>query len=141
VKTNTRPKESLRKAGEGDSVMNKKYKIVIPGRPKPKARPRFTKSGKKYLAYTAEATRQFEKYVGYIALDTFRGKPLTGEIAMEIKLFFKDRKIPDIDNCLKSILDGLQGNAFENDRQVKKISVERFQDPNERAEIEIEEAE
>lgn len=116
-----------------------KYKIIIPGRPMPKDRPRFTKSGKTYRAYTAEQTRQFEKYVGYIALDVFRGRPLTGEVAMDIKLYFKDRRLPDIDNCLKSLLDGLQGNAYENDRQVKRVSVERFQDKNERAEIEIEE--
>lgn len=116
-----------------------KYKIIIPGRPMPKDRPRFSRNGKKYLVYTTEATRKFERYVGYKALDVFRGKPLTREIAMNIKLYFKDNRFPDIDNCLKSLLDGLQGTAFENDRQVKRVSVERFQDENERAEIEIEE--
>ena len=114
-------------------------KLVIPGRPVPKARPRLSRAGRKTLVYTPRETSKYEKMVGYIALDAFKGKPLLGEIELNIKLYFKDKRLPDVDNVLKSLMDGLQGNAFENDRQVKKISIERFIDKNERAEIEIRE--
>lgn len=116
-----------------------KYKIIIPGRPIPKARPRFSEKAGKYYVYTAKDTRVFERQVAFLAWNVFKGKPLVGDIAISISLYFKNRHTPDIDNCVKSLLDGLQGAAYENDRQVKRISVERFQDVNERAEIEIEE--
>lgn len=54
---------------------------------------------------------------------------MDGPIALTITLHPKQCKdgseskvIIDLDNCLKVALDALQGIAYENDRQVRKIS-------------------
>ena len=54
---------------------------------------------------------------------------MDGPIALTITLHPKQRKdgseskvIIDLDNCLKVALDALQGIAYENDRQVRRIS-------------------
>ena len=43
--------------------------------------------------------------------------------------------MPDLDNCVKSIVDGLNKVAYEDDRQVVRILAERKCDQVERAEV------
>lgn len=114
-------------------------KIIIPGRPVPKERPRLTVDGRKKYIYTPKETSKFEKQVALAALTAADGKVLFGDIAINIKLYFSDRKFGDLDNYAKSILDGLQGVLFENDKQVSKLHIERYIDKNERAEVIVEE--
>ncbi|NLZ54644.1 MAG: RusA family crossover junction endodeoxyribonuclease, partial [Thermoanaerobacteraceae bacterium] len=61
------------------------------------------------------------------------------DLSIWIKLYFADRRFGDLDNYAKSILDGLQKTLFENDKQVARLSVERYIDKNERAEVIVEE--
>ena len=111
--------------------------FVVPGRPVPKARPRTSRAGRTMHVYTPRETAQYEKLVGYAALDAAKGHSFFEEIAISIKLFFKDKRYGDLDNYTKSILDGLQGVVFENDRQVCRLTVERHQDKEERAEVKV----
>lgn len=55
-------------------------------------------------------------------------KPLTGQVELHVRIVPRARKdgtpsevLPDLDNCLKVLIDALQGIAYENDKQVKKI--------------------
>ena len=55
---------------------------------------------------------------------------ITGPLALSITLHPKQCKdgseskvVIDLDNCLKVALDALQGVAYENDRQVKRITL------------------
>jgi crossover junction endodeoxyribonuclease RusA len=109
--------------------------VIVPGHPIPKGRPRMAPSGN---VYTDKRTRDYEKLV---ALETKRRihTPLVGELEVAIRLYFKGRVFADLDNCQKALLDGMQGVAFTNDKQIRRITCERFTDPNERAEIEISE--
>ena len=57
-------------------------------------------------------------------------EPTSEPVALSITLHPKQRKdgeesrvIMDLDNCLKVALDALQGVAYENDRQVRRISL------------------
>ena len=53
--------------------------------------------------------------------------PMKGSLAVKIKLYFKKKgRIPDCDNCTKSILDGLNEIAYEDDRQVQHLEVDIF---------------
>ncbi len=113
-------------------------KLVIPGRPVPKARPRLATQATMNV-YTPKRTKEYEKLVGYTALDKAKGKMLEKDISLSIKLYFKDRTYGDLDNYAKAISDGLQGVVFGNDKQVAKLYVERYIDENERAEVEIRE--
>ncbi|MCL6560039.1 MAG: RusA family crossover junction endodeoxyribonuclease, partial [Firmicutes bacterium] len=53
------------------------------------------------------------------------------------RFYVKGGHMPDIDNLLKSILDSLNGIAWEDDRQIAIVFAERIVGTPERAEIEI----
>ena len=55
-----------------------------------------------------------------------------------MRLYFRKKgNVPDCDNCAKSILDGLNGVAYQDDIQVKHLVVDVYRDTPERAEIEV----
>ena len=108
--------------------------IIIHGRPVPKGRPRFTRSGH---AYTPPKTNLFEKEVALAYRQS--GFPMfdaDAKLVLDIRFYFripknttqKQReeienksyyaKKPDIDNLCKAVMDGLNGVAYEDDKQV-----------------------
>lgn len=108
-------------------------RFEIPGKPVPKARPRVVNGH----AFTPEKTKDFEKLVATqyrAAGGTVHGGPVAVTIAAWYQMpksWPKYRKAeqkglphtskPDMDNVIKSILDGLNGVAWEDDAQVYKI--------------------
>ena len=116
------------------------YSITIPGRPVPKGRPRLGVRGRKAFIYTPPATREYEKLVGGVARCA-GCKPLNGPLAVKLHLFIRGRS-GDVDNYCKSILDGLNGVAYEDDDQVIELLVRKHKvkrKEEERVEIEIRE--
>lgn len=113
--------------------------IFIPGKPKGKGRPRFYHGH----AVTPESTRTYEHMIAMLWKCEQYGiseKP----IAIEIKAFYlvpkswskkkqeavRSREIkptvkPDIDNIVKIVLDGLNGVAFTDDKQVIEIQAQK----------------
>jgi len=91
--------------------------IVVPGEPVAKERPRRGKHGG---FYTPSKTTRFEHLVAW-TWKAARHKPLSGPIVvtMTFRVGGRDK---DLDNMVKAALDGLQGAAFENDRQVMLVS-------------------
>lgn len=75
--------------------------------------------------YTPQATQNYEEYVGLLAKNIMRTKVNDNMINIEIKLYFADKKVGDVDNYTKSILDGLH-TIMDNDKQVKRVVVEKF---------------
>ncbi len=115
-------------------------KLTIPGRPVPKGRPRLGVRGRKAFVYTPPATREYEKIVGWVA-KSLGCRPVEGPVSVSLRVFCR-RKM-DVDNVAKSILDGLNGIAYEDDDQVVELRVRKFKVKNkaeERVEIEIREA-
>ena len=117
------------------SAMPNIYRITIPGRPVPKGRPRFGKSGQ---VYTPKKTKEYEQLVGWIAKKQILS-PLDGDIALHIKVYVKNNVYPDIDNIAKSIMDGLNKIAFKDDKQVSYLTVQRIRGPEEKTIVELEE--
>ena len=111
-------------------------KIVIPGRPVPKGRPRFGRNGQ---VYTPKKTREYEELVGWYAKQCMT-EPLEGNIVLHIKVYVANNIFPDLDNIAKAIMDGLNGVAYKDDRQVMCLTVQRLMG-EERVEILLEEAE
>jgi Holliday junction resolvase RusA-like endonuclease len=111
--------------------------FVISGMPIPKARPRVFNN----RTITPKTTVDYEKKVRKAALN--RGvKPLPGPVGIELLFEFPvpsaTRKrdidgligqyatnVKDIDNLAKAILDGLNGIAYLDDRQVAFLFVEK----------------
>lgn len=109
------------------------YRITIPGRPVPAAR--MTQRGK-FIKPEALRYLEYKEKVGLFAKASGIPK-IEGEIAVECKFFLKGGKLPDVDNLLKAVMDGLNGVAWKDDRQVVKISAERIEDECERVEVQI----
>ena len=133
-------------------------KFVVEGKIKGKARPRWSSASG--CMYTPPETKQYESYIAHC----FRlagGEKLEGAVALSITMLFAipkntkkaDRELckfneilptkkPDIDNCLKAVMDGLNKVAYEDDKQVTENHiVKRWTTGFERLEIEITKAE
>lgn len=106
--------------------MTVNFKVL--GQPQGKARPRFSKGH----IYTPKETKEYEKKVrnAYIPAS---GSYSFGDRAVSVSItaYFKRAKTnkrrfmtskPDIDNLIKAVLDGLNGTAFNDDRQVVNLS-------------------
>ncbi len=90
--------------------------------PVAKERPRLTKYGG---VYTPKKTADFEKLVAQSWVDQVGTKFETG--ALEVHLAFGVVNMAqDIDNLCKSILDGLNGVAWKDDRQVHKLNAWKY---------------
>lgn len=124
-----RPKLDIPTVKVGPGIL---LEYVFKIKPIPKGRPRAqvtkTKSGKtKIFAYTPERTKQYE-YLIEEATDlqhTLDGA-LECDIDVTMAFFLSDRRHGDIDNLAKAILDGMQGVAFKDDRQVKGLYLDIF---------------
>lgn len=112
--------------------------FTVPGKPFAKQRARATRQGR---VYTPAATVSFERTVGQIAALHFPD-PITGPVSVEIIATFETpaswsakkraatihrphTQRPDLDNCQKAILDGLNRIAFADDGQVAQITARK----------------
>lgn len=126
--------------------------FTIPGKPFGKQRPRATRQGR---VYTPKETVSFERTVAQIALPHFPA-PLEGPVKVSIYATFEPAKSwsakktaehlnrphtqrPDLDNCAKAILDGLNRIAWADDGQVAEITVRKVWGPSARTVVQVEE--
>jgi len=114
--------------------------FTVEGRPVPAARMTrrqvqtglITQQAKRYLAY--------KDTVGWTA----RAKGIVrlgGNIRIEIKVYLHGNKDGDLDNYCKSLIDSLNGIAYEDDKQVIELHAFKFKVDTvleQRAEISIE---
>ena len=114
----------------------------IPGKVQAKQRPRFSKSG---IVYTPKETRVYEDFVRVCYSDyanQYQWEPYDGQLRAEIEVFIqvpksdsklnKQAKIigeirpttkPDCDNLAKSLLDSLNGWAYQDDKQIVELKI------------------
>lgn len=129
------------------------------GKIQPKQRPRFKRCGAFIQTYTPEPTLKYQKLVADSYLEKYEGIKLTGALVMNIDAFFnvpksysKKKKLElygkpnvqhngDIDNVAKSVLDGLNGVAYDDDTIIYDLHIRKYytlsdEDP-ERVEVRI----
>lgn len=133
--------------------------FTILGEPKAKQRPRHTKKG---FTYTPKQTVNYENYVklcyqqskeenGFEKLDGMIRAIITCYFSIPKSFSKKKRekaiqekirptKKPDLDNIAKSILDSLNDIAFDDDKQVVTLLVNKFYSENPRVEVILQEA-
>ena len=95
-------------------------RFEVLGRPMPKQRPRVGRHGN---IYTPSETKAYEELVGIVARQHCK-EPLAGDIAVAIEVYGKN--IGDLDNIAKSILDGMSGIVYVDDRQVTELSIRKM---------------
>jgi len=111
----------------------------VPGNPRGKGRPRMTRSGH---VYTPSETAAYENLIALACRDARGNKgPFTGPVAMHIHVgkqvpASKSKRTrqamlageirpatkPDLDNVIKAVLDGCNGVAYLDDRQIVELT-------------------
>ena len=113
----------------------------IPGDPVAKGRPRMVKRGKWHKPFTPKATLDFENRVRFAAVNA-GVVLLKGPVELTAQFLFACPKSryrkrehrprehrtqkPDLDNLMKSLMDGLNGIAYVDDSQVVRMVPEKF---------------
>ena len=118
------------------------WAIDIPGEPKGKGRPRFSRASGH--PYTPKQTEIYENLVKLTFKQEYPDhRPVDTPLSVSITAVFQIpqswskrrraeairtpcRKKPDIDNILKAILDGLNGVAYLDDSQIVEVSVSKM---------------
>jgi Holliday junction resolvase RusA-like endonuclease len=112
----------------------------IPAVPVPKGRPRMTKSGH---IYTPKKTKDAEALIKLYARTYISptdqplsmrirfGMPIPKSYSKAKRLAIQNgelhhTKTPDLDNLLKLVLDGLNGVAYIDDKQIIELSAAKF---------------
>lgn len=110
-----------------------KLVFTVNGPPIGKQRPRW--SSKTGAMYTPDKSARYEKLIrqaAYIAVKTYAQEhgvwPVDAEYSITLDVFHRDRRWPDVDNVLKSVLDGLNTVAYLDDKQVSKLVASRNMD-------------
>ena len=129
--------------------------FTVYGEPVAKGRPRFSTRGKFPVAYTPEKTKAYEFEVGMMALAAMGGtKPLEGALEAFIYITYavpesyskkrleaclsgleKHTKKPDLDNVIKSVIDGMDKIVFDNDSQITSIHATKVYGEVEKVEV------
>lgn len=108
-------------------------RVVIPGRPIPKSRPRFTRRGG---VYSVKAQRVHEDAIGWALRAKLGHRRFHGPVRVYAVFFFPDRRTSDADNLLKLLLDAGNKIAWDDDKQVVGVTGEiEFDKANPRTEI------
>lgn len=101
--------------------------LVIDGQPIPKARPytpnRETRRGRKPVSITPEKTKNWETTIRLLGRSAVKiqGAELTDQSLACVAMFRRQTKVKaDGDNMLKSLLDGLQGELYFDDHQIRR---------------------
>jgi len=118
----------------------------VEGKPVPKARPRVVRKGGRTWSFTPKKTKDWEKKIAEEARNHFE-EPFCIPVRLSLTFYLKTPKsregqiyvqtIPDLDNLEKSVLDALNGIAYDDDKRVVSKTSEKIYGNNPRVEIKI----
>jgi len=124
--------------------MGKTYRIIVPGEPRGKGRPRFFRKGQHVGTYTDAKTASYEAQVAWAAKPVLGSTRIDGPVAVDIAashtrpkyMMKRDRagkpkfpgrpwyaQKPDCDNVAKAVLDGLK--TWLDDKLVGRLVCEQ----------------
>jgi Holliday junction resolvase RusA-like endonuclease len=94
---------------------------------------RTNRSGNTYVSGEA---KRYKETVGWKALEA-QVTPIKEAVIIRLDVY-RPRKVGDLDNRIKVLVDSLQGFVYENDEQIVEIHARRFDDKkNPRVEVKI----
>ena len=111
-------------------------RFIVPGEPVAMGRPRFTKSGRVYIP---KKTQDAINNIAFYASENISARGIEEPIHLSVLFYFKrpkrmkrgpsvyKAKKPDIDNCLKTVLDGInRSGIWKDDNQVVSMSADKL---------------
>lgn len=72
-------------------------------------------------------SREARDYKKRVAAQLIGAPRITGTVGLRLNVF-RPRKVGDLDNSIKCLLDSLKGILFEDDKQVVEITARRWDD-------------
>lgn len=90
-----------------------------------------------YIMYMSKEGKDLKESYQWQAKSQWKQDPTDKPVEVFIKLYFKDKRLHDIDNYNKILFDSLTGIVWLDDNQITKMTVEKFIN-KERPSIEIE---
>jgi len=94
--------------------------------------------GKFPVMYMAKEGKDLKESYQLLAKNQYKGEVMSTECDMKIALHFPDKRRRDIDNYNKLVLDSLEGIVYKDDKQIRKLTIEKHISPdNPRVEVEI----
>lgn len=121
----------MRKKNNQDSFVNG-VTVFVPHKPVPKGRPRMTRRGRVFTpkrtldaeTLVAEAWGDNPKFTGEVGIVMLLGSD--GTLITVFPHDAEPQKLRgDIDNYVKTIMDGLNGKAWDDDKQVTYLVAEK----------------
>jgi crossover junction endodeoxyribonuclease RusA len=94
-----------------------RVEFLVNGIPIPKARPRLTRRGR---AYTPARTLEYEARVAKAAAQYFTS-PIDYPVKLTAFFVMPTRRRADLDNLLKSLMDGMIKTVYFDDSQVTEL--------------------
>lgn len=113
--------------------MSNSFSFIVPGIPVGKERPRKGKHG----FYTPKKTKDYEELVGFYAKKSLMDEKINtphfnwrmdGKYILTIWIFGEFKS--DLDNVAKSIMDGLNKIAYNDDKLVYSLIIEKRSSPS-----------
>lgn len=80
------------------------------------------RGGRRFMTKKGKETKEAMKWEMF---DYVR-KPVKSKIALDIQIYFNDKRIRDIDNFLKALIDSGTGTIWEDDSQIDDIRIRRM---------------
>jgi Holliday junction resolvase RusA-like endonuclease len=123
---------------DGTDQLTLEVLFTVPGEPRGKGRPRFTRKG---FAYTDTATRDYETVIRCRAAEAMPCEALDTPISVRVDIYKgvakswsnarRSRALdgleipgkPDLDNVAKAVLDAMNGVVYADDAQVVRLLV------------------
>ena len=138
-------------------MFDNKIKFVVPGKPQGKLRAKWVKVGKFGVAHTPQKTVNYENFIKQMFVEKYpKFVPVDCELHLFLEVWqaipkgtsikktelmvgggIRPAKLPDIDNILKSVMDALEGLAYQNDNQFVSATIDKLYSRRPRLEITI----
>jgi len=98
--------------------------FTVDGQPVAKQRPRTKKTKNGYSTRTPKKTKDYESLVAQSAMIALVGREMydeKAELSVSIIIHREDARRADIDNIVKSVMDGMEKVVYHNDSQVLEL--------------------
>ncbi len=100
--------------------------FFIQGKPLPKQSFRYDGNGH---GHTDPKVKAWQEHVNWRVREAVQGEPwLTGDVEVAMSFSLPDGRRKDLDNLSKAVLDGMNGVAFADDKQVTRLVLEKHVD-------------